>query len=45
MIEKEVDVLIIGAGGARLRAVVAAHERGAETLVVPRPSPEKQAAR
>jgi fumarate reductase (CoM/CoB) subunit A len=34
MIEKEVDVLIIGTGGAGLRAAVAAHERGAETLVV-----------
>lgn len=34
MIEKEVDVLVIGTGGAGLRAAVAAHERGAETLVV-----------
>jgi len=34
MIEKEVDVLVIGSGGAGLRAAVAAHERGATTLVV-----------
>ncbi|TAK35739.1 MAG: FAD-binding protein [Chloroflexota bacterium] len=34
MLEKEVDVLVIGTGGAGLRAAVAAHERGAETLVV-----------
>lgn len=34
MIEKEVDVLVIGTGGAGLRAAVAAHEKGAKTLLV-----------
>jgi len=34
MIEREVDVLVIGTGGAGLRAAVAAHEKGAEVLVI-----------
>ena len=34
MIEKDVDVLVIGTGGAGMRAAVAAHEKGAKVLLV-----------
>ena len=34
MIEMEEDVLVIGSGGAGLRAAIAAHEVGAKTLVI-----------
>ena len=34
MTEKEVEVLVIGTGGAGLRAAAAGHERDAESLVV-----------
>ena len=34
MIEREADVLVIGSGGAGLRAAIAANEIGAKTLVI-----------